>query len=122
MPGVPGRGSFERLDIGQESGSAATGTEIHKAGWVVFSVMGEIRKAVVGLDKQKAFLTAFQQVIESPQLQDCNCLEIAEVTMASFLRVYCVTVTAHSRHLQQKLGMSTPIKLRMWNGTECQPI
>jgi hypothetical protein len=97
-------------------------TEIHKAGWVVFSVMGEIRKAVVGLDKQKAFLTAFQQVIESPQLQDCNCLEIAEVTMASFLRVYCVTVTAHSRHLQQKLGMSTPIKLRMWNGTECQPI
>jgi hypothetical protein len=92
-------------------------TEIRKAGWVVFSVMDEIRKAVFGLDKQKALLTAFRQVIASPQLHDCNCLEIAEVRMASFLNVHCVTVTAYSRHLQQKLGMHAPIKLRMWNGT-----
>ena len=94
--------------------------EIDKAGWVVFSATGEIRRAVVGFDKQKALLTAVGRVIASQQLQNCNCLEIAEVTMASFLNVHYVTVTAYSRHIQQRLGVSTPIKLRLWNATPCE--
>jgi hypothetical protein len=95
--------------------------EIDKAGWVVFSATGEIRRAVVGFDKQKALLTAVDRVITSQQLQDCNCLEIADVTMASFLKVHYVTVTAYSRHIQQRLGVPAPIKLRLWNATRCQP-
>ena len=94
--------------------------EIHRAGWVVFSVTGEITRAVVGLNKQKALFTAFRRVITSPELRSCNCLEIAAVTMTSFLKVHYVTVTAYSRHIQQKLGAPAPIRLRLWNDTRCQ--
>jgi hypothetical protein len=90
--------------------------EIDKAGWVVFSATGEIRRAVVGFDKQKALLTAIGRVIASQQLQSCNCLEITQVTMASFLKMHYVTVIAYSRHLQQRLSVPAPIKLRLWDG------
>lgn len=94
--------------------------KIDQAGWVVFSATGEIRRAVVGFDRQKALLTAVGRVITSQELQSCNCLEIAEVTTASFLKMHYVTVTAYSRHIQQKLGVPAPIKLRPWNAPECQ--
>jgi hypothetical protein len=102
--------SVRNLDRGQLE------TQIDKAGWVVFSVTGEIRRTVVGFNKQKALFTAVRRVITSQQLQNCNCLEIAEVTVASFLNMHYVTVTAHSRHIQQRLGVPAPIKLRLWNG------
>jgi hypothetical protein len=34
--------------------------------------------------------------------------------------MHYVTVTAYSRHIQQKLGVPAPIKLRAWNATECE--
>ena len=94
--------------------------KMHKTGWVVFSATGEIRRTVVGLNKQKALFTAFRRVITSPELQSCNCLEIAAVTMTSFLKLHYVTVTAYSRHIQQKLGAPAPIRLRLWNDARCQ--
>jgi hypothetical protein len=93
--------------------------EIGKAGWVVFSATAEIRRAVVGFDKQKALLAAVERVVTSHELQSCNCLEIAEVTTASFLKMHYVTVTAYSRHIQQRLSVPAPIKLRLWNASRC---
>jgi hypothetical protein len=94
--------------------------EIDKAGWVVFSATGEVRRTVGGFDKQKALLTAIGRVIASQQLRSCNCLEISEVTTASFFKMHYVTVTAYSRHIQQRLGVPARIKLRLWNGARFQ--
>jgi hypothetical protein len=44
---------------------------------------------------------AFQRITASVKSQKCNSLQITRVESKSFLKVPYVTVTAHSRHLQE---------------------
>jgi hypothetical protein len=74
--------------------------QITKAGWTFFYMAGKIKTTVFGFDKEKTLRTAVKRLITSARPQKCNCLEITQVVMKSFLRMPYVTVSAHSRHIQ----------------------
>ena len=80
--------------------------EIQEAGWTWFFMAGEIRTTAFGFDRQKTLRTALQRLIAKVTSQHCNSIEIAQVTSNSFLKVPCVSVSAHPRHLQKGLTFS----------------
>jgi hypothetical protein len=82
---------------------AAFEKEIGVAGWTFFFMAGEIRATIFGFDKQKNLRSALKRLIANAKSQHCNCIEITQVAVKSFLSVPYVSVSAHSRHLQKGL-------------------
>ena len=61
---------------------------------------GKIQATVFGFDKQQALHTAVERIIADVESENCNCVEITEVRMKSFLGLPYACVSAHSRHVQ----------------------
>ena len=80
--------------------------KLNRAGWIFFYMAGEIKSTVFGLDRQKALRSALKRVISQVKAQNCNGLQITQVTNGSFLNLPSVSVSAHSRHIQQGLVFS----------------
>ena len=59
------------------------------------------KRSAFGFNRARMIHAALQRVISSVQQQKCNCLEIDEVAMHSFLGVPYVSVSAHPRHIQK---------------------
>jgi len=74
---------------------------VNKAHWNLFYISSDIKKNAFGFDRQKNLRTAVDRVITAAKANHCNCLEITQVTTSSFLKLPYVTVTAHSRHIQE---------------------
>jgi hypothetical protein len=77
------------------------GKEIPDAGWTFFFMAGEIKTTVFGFDREKALGTALSRLIDNVKGQNCNCIEITQITDKSFLKLPYVSVSAHPRHLQK---------------------
>jgi hypothetical protein len=75
--------------------------KLNQAGWIFFYMAGEIKSTVFGLDRQKALRSALKRVMSQVKAQNCNGLQITQVTTGSFLNLPCVSISAHSRHIQQ---------------------
>jgi hypothetical protein len=71
------------------------------AGWTFFYMAGSIRTVAFGFQQQKMVNAALRRSIASAESQRCNCLEIDDVAMHSFLGMPYVRVSAHSRHIQE---------------------
>jgi hypothetical protein len=76
--------------------------KVRQAGWIFFLMDAEITATVYGFDGQKALRTAFERITESVKSKKWNSLQITRVENKSFLKVPSVSVTAHSRHLQER--------------------
>ena len=74
--------------------------DIHQAGWTFFFQAGEIHANVFGFNAATAVHTAVERLLGNAKSQNCNCLEIGQVTMKSFLGLPFASVSAHSRHVQ----------------------
>jgi hypothetical protein len=74
--------------------------EIKQAGWNLFFMAGEIKASVFGFDRQRTAQTALKRLGTIVKSQNCNCIEITDVTEKSFLMMPYVRVRAHARHLQ----------------------
>ena len=77
--------------------------EVRAAGWTFFFMAGEIQATVFGFDRQKTLRAALQRLIANVKSQNCNSIEITQVTGKSFLKLPYVRVSAHPRHLQKGL-------------------
>ena len=77
--------------------------EIKQAGWNLFFMAGEIKANVFGFDRQRTAQAALKRIGTLVKSQNCNCLEITDVTEKSFLMLPYVRVRAHARHLQPGL-------------------
>ena len=75
--------------------------EVRAAGWTFFFMAGEIKTTVFGFDRQKTLRAALQRLIRNVKSQNCNSIEITQVTGRSFLKLPYVSVSAHPRHLQK---------------------
>src|SRR3989442_930303 len=75
--------------------------DINQAGWTFFFLAGEIHATVFGRCAETAVHTAVERLIGNAKSQNCNCLEIGQVTMNSFLGLPFASVSAHSRHIQE---------------------
>jgi hypothetical protein len=77
--------------------------ELAATGWTFLYMASKFRATAFGFDRPKMVQRALKRLIARARLQKCNCLEIDEVAMHSFLGTPYVSVSAHSRHIQKGL-------------------
>ena len=75
--------------------------ELAAAGWTFFFLANAVKTTAFGFDRAKIIRAATRRLIAAVRLQKCNCLEIHDVTMHSFLGMPYVSIVAHPRHLQK---------------------
>ena len=75
--------------------------KIGKAGWTFFYIAGVLKASVFGSDEEKTTRKAIKQVIANMRSKHFNCLEITQVVAKRFLGLPYVSVSAHSRHIQE---------------------
>jgi len=101
-PYSSGWGSVRNLDV------RGLDRTLTKAGWTFFFMAGETRATAFGFDRRRAVREAVKRIIGSVKSQKCNCLEISQVAVKSFLRMPYVTVCAHARHIQEGVVFLRP--------------
>ena len=74
---------------------------IEESGWMFFFLAGSMQATVLAFDAQKAVHTAVDRLIARAKSLDCNCLDIGEIRMKSFLGAPFASVSAHARRIQQ---------------------
>jgi hypothetical protein len=108
------RDTFLPESLGLESGMTRSGwgrvtnnpdrhqleTELTTAGWTFFLMAGTIRSTAFGFGRPRMIQAALKRLIAIVKLQKCNCLEIDAIRSRSFLGLPYVSLSAHSRHIQ----------------------
>jgi hypothetical protein len=84
--------------------------ELKEAGWTFFFMAGEIKAIAFGFDRTKMIRAALKRLITNVRRQKCNCLEVDNVATRSFLGLPYVSVSAHSRHIQESSNWWTAEK------------
>jgi len=77
------------------------GRKVHEAAWTFFYLAGEIKATICGFDVQKTVHRAVKRILANLKSEKFNGLEITQVAPKRFLGVRYVTVSAHSRHVQE---------------------
>ena len=78
---------------------------IEGANWTFFYLAGEIRATVLGRDRPGTLRRAVKCVLAKQKGQKFNSLEITKVVSKRFLGIPFMSVTGHSRHIQQGVGL-----------------
>ena len=84
---------------------SALARNIEGANWNFFYLAGEIRATVLGRDRSGTLRRAVKCVLAKQEGQKFNSLEITKVVAKRFLGIPFMSVTAHSRHIQQGIGL-----------------
>jgi hypothetical protein len=74
--------------------------ELALHGWTFSYLAGAIRATAFGFSPEKRMASALQKLSAIAQKQQCNCLEIDQITVRSFLGAPYLTISAHSRNIQ----------------------
>jgi hypothetical protein len=80
---------------------------IHAAGWNFFFMATEVKTMFLGFLGEEKMRRAMKRISAKVKLQHFNGLEITEITARHFLGVPYVTVSAHSRHMQQSCNLDS---------------
>jgi len=75
--------------------------KVHAAGWNFFFMAAEVKVMFFGSLGAAKIQNALQRILEKVKQQQFNGLEVTEIVARRFLGVPYVTVSAHSRHMQQ---------------------
>jgi hypothetical protein len=75
--------------------------KIHAAGWNFFFMAAEVRVMFFGSIGAEKIQNALKRILEKVNLEQFNGLEVTQLVARRFLGVPYVTVSAHSRHMQQ---------------------
>jgi hypothetical protein len=92
---LPGWRSIKNLD-GRE-----LGRKIENAKWNYFYLAGAMKATVLGRNGRAALQKAVQRVLAKKQSKNYNSLEISKTISKRFLGVPYLTISAHSRHIQE---------------------
>ena len=84
---------------------SALARNIEGANWNFFYLAGGIRATVLGRDRSGTLRRAVKCVLAKQEGQKFNSLEITKVVSKRFLGIPFMSVTAHSRHIQQGIGL-----------------
>src|SRR3989442_1586897 len=79
--------------------------EVEKANWNFFYLAGEMRATVFGREGLGALRRAVKCVLAKQEGRKFNSLEITQVVSKRFLGIPFMSITAHSRHIQQGIGL-----------------
>jgi hypothetical protein len=83
----------------------ALARDIEGANWNFFYLAGEIRATVLGRDRSGTLRRAVKRVLAKHKEQKFNSLEITNVVSKRFLGIPFISITAHSRHIQQGIRL-----------------
>jgi len=75
--------------------------KIHAAGWNFFFMAAEVKVMFFGSIGAAKIQNALKRILEKVRKQHFNGLEVTGIVAKRFLGVPYVTVSAHSRHMQQ---------------------
>jgi hypothetical protein len=78
---------------------------IERANWNFLYLAGEIRATVLGRDRPGTLRRAVKCVLAKQERRKFNSLEITQVVSKRFFGIPFMSVTAHSRHIQQGIGL-----------------
>jgi hypothetical protein len=90
----------------------ALGHKIHAAGWNFFFMATEVKAMFFGFLGQEKIQSALKRILARVELQHFNGLEVTEIVARRFLGVPYVTVSAHSRHMQQSCYLDSAASRR----------
>jgi hypothetical protein len=76
-------------------------SQLASAGWTFFFIATTITATAFGFSRQRMFDTALARIVAAATLQKCNCVEIDNVSVRSFLGIPYVHVSGHPRHIQK---------------------
>jgi len=74
---------------------------IHAAGWNFFFMAAEVKVIFFGALATTKIQSALKRILAKVTPQNFNALEVTGITPKRFLGVPYITVSAHSRHIQQ---------------------
>jgi hypothetical protein len=81
--------------------------QIKDAGWSFFYLAGELKGSAFG-SGDVAAKRALTRILNDLDPDRYNCLEVTSEKSTTFLGMTFVTVTAHSRHIQENSRMMAP--------------
>ncbi len=86
---------------------SALDRKIHAAGWNFFFMATEVKAMFFGSLGAAKVQNALKRILEKVKQQHFNGLEVTAIVTRHFLGVPYVTVSAHSRHLQESCCLDT---------------
>ena len=81
------------------------GRKIEEANWNFFYLAGEIGAIALGREGPGTLRRAVKRILAKQEGQKFNSLEITKIISKRFLGIPFMSVTAHSRHIQQGIGL-----------------
>ena len=75
--------------------------KVRAAGWNSFFIAGTITASALGSIKEGSVRSALRRIFSKVRADDFNCLEVTGIAARRFLGIPYITVSAHSRHIQQ---------------------
>jgi len=94
---LPGWRAVENLDGG------GVANKIEDAKWNFFFLAGAIRTTVIGREGPATLRRAIQRILAKQQARGFNSIEITKVVSRRFLGVPFLSISAHSRHIQESM-------------------
>jgi hypothetical protein len=89
--------------------ASALDRKIHAAGWNFFFMATEVKVMFFGSLGAAKVQNALKRILEKVKRQHFNALEVTAIATRHFLGVPYVTVSAHSRHMQQSCSLDTAV-------------
>jgi hypothetical protein len=81
-------------------------SQLAGAGWTFFFMATTITATAFGFSRQRMFDAALARLIAAVSLQKCNCVEVDDVSVRSFVGIPYVRVSGHPRHIQKGMVFS----------------
>jgi len=81
--------------------------KIHAAGWNFFFMAAEVKVLFFGSLRPAMVQSALKRILAKAKQQHFNALQVTEIGAKHFLGVPYVTVSAHSRHMQQSCCLAS---------------
>ncbi len=81
-------------------------SQVVSGGWTFFFMATTITATAFGFSRQRMFYTALARLVAAVTLQKCNCVEVDDVSVRSFLGIPYVRVSGHPLHIQKGMVFS----------------
>jgi len=107
LPGLETEPCFGEWSVVKVSDAFALDRKIHAAGWNFFFMAAEIKVMFLGSVGATKIQSALKRILAKVKPQHFNGLEVTEIVARHFLGVPYVTVSAHSRHMQQSCNLDS---------------
>lgn len=112
LSGLETEPCFGEWSVVKVTDAFALDRKIHATGWNFFFMAAEVNVMFLGFLAPVKIQGALKRNLAKVKPQHFNGLEVTEIVARRFLGVPYVTVSAHSRHMQQSCNLDSPEERR----------